>query len=119
MTSKDTHGPLREQEQLSSICHKQEHLLAHAILMHGILVQLPNIIAVTTSSSHWQEVSAQVYKPHSTRNTAYSKKKPQMMRPAALRHPLSRQSNCFKASIGGQTAWLENQGQTLEDLQVD
>ena len=89
MTSKDTHGPLREQEQLSSTCHKQEHLLAHAILMHGILVQLPNIIAVITSSSHQQDGSAQVDNPQSTRNTAHSQKKPQWIRPAALRHPSS------------------------------
>ena len=93
MTSTDTHGPCREQELLTSTLRNPEHLSTHALLMHVILVRLPRIISVTTSSSHQQEGSAQVDKPHSTRNTEKYQQKPQWMRPAALRHPSSRQSN--------------------------
>ena len=87
MTSTDTRGPHQEQELLSLTCLKQEHLSAHALLMHGILVRLPSIIDVTTSSSHQQEGSAQVAKPHSTRSNVQSQKRPRWVRPAALRNP--------------------------------
>ena len=76
MTSTYTHGPRWEREKLSSTRQKQEHLLAHALLMHGILARIPNIIAVTNYSSHQQEGSAQVDKPHSTRNPVHSQNKP-------------------------------------------
>ena len=97
MTSTDTHGPNREREQLSSTRQKQEHRLYKALLMHGILVRLPKIIAVTNSSSHQQEGPAQVDKPHSTRNTAHYQNKTQWMRPAAFQHLLSRRSNACGA----------------------
>ena len=41
MTLTDTHGPCQERDQLSSTLHKQEYLLAHALLMHVILVRPP------------------------------------------------------------------------------
>ena len=50
----------------------------------------PQIIAVTTSSSHQQEGSAQVDKPHSTCSIAWSQNKPRLMIPDALRHTSSR-----------------------------
>ena len=97
ITSTDTHGPRQERELIFSTHRKQEHFSAHALLMHGILVRLPSIIDVTTSSYHQQEGSAQVEKPYSTRNTAHYQKKPRWMRPAALRHPSSWRSNDFRA----------------------
>ena len=97
ITSTDTNGPRRERELISSTHRKQEHLLAHALLMHGILVRLPKIIAATTSSTHRHKGSAPVDKPHYTRNTEQSQKKPQWIRPATLRHPSSRRSNACGA----------------------